>query len=92
MATIITMPPRICPVCLQGLGDAVASTSAREPKPQDLTVCMYCCHPLRFGENFSLQPVLLESLPPINQAQVLTAQEMIRNLWREIGGHPGHRN
>jgi hypothetical protein len=57
------LPPSFCPFCFHVL-DAVSSVGAEVvPEPDDFTICIGCCHVLRFDANMQLCESALTDIP-----------------------------
>ena len=48
-------PPQRCPACGHALDAATNTTGTTAPTVGDVTVCVYCAEPLRFGSGLVLE-------------------------------------
>lgn len=86
----LRMAPVNCPVCQAELS---AATDVRggdaQPKPDDLTICLYCTAPLRFDAD--LRPVRL-SQADIGALDHVTRGKLVSGLHAAMAfrrAHPG---
>lgn len=81
MTSTRTNPAGRCPACFKTCDGATGLQGAIRPKPDDLSVCLYCCNLSVFKQDLTLRPATLEefeSLPKqtqdaINQARFAAA-------------------
>lgn len=67
------MPPATCPRCLRNLDAAGGVGHDARPRPDDLTVCIYCTTILAFTADFGLRPLTkreLEEMPTSEMADL----------------------
>lgn len=57
----VNVPRSQCPYCGIMLNSA-GSEDGSNPRPGDLTVCMYCCEVARFCDDLTLAKISLDSL------------------------------
>ena len=75
---------RLCPHCGQGL-DADSGLSGHIPSAGDLSVCVYCCGFMTFGESLELLPLGeadLEALEQAGHGDVVATLREMRDLFR----------
>ena len=73
-----------CPYCnyfcdcatITGVSDPKAV-----PKPGDLSFCMMCCRPMKFGENMRLEKFDIDSLESRSQRNRLTEIRIMMELY-----------
>ena len=76
------MEPTKCP-CGKKTFDRASQTHGQDegPKPGDVTVCLYCCEPLQFGDNMEMQKVDMNTLPQEIQMNLV---EVMRGIMETI--------
>lgn len=72
-----------CPACGKTWGELSGVGRANQPKPGDVTLCIYCGEPFRFGPGLALERQDVDELPAGDQARIRHVQAAIRKA-REV--------
>lgn len=71
-----------CPHCGEQLGQT-ANMTGEQLGPGSLTICIFCCSPLRFVEGMQLEAVDIDDMPPVARAEFRKVVEAIRKARAE---------
>jgi len=79
-------PPMECPECLKMMEAATSVGGVDDPAPGDLSLCIYCGAPLKFGDKLELLRLTdddMKALGEDERRQVLLAQKVVLMLIAE---------
>lgn len=74
----VRMPEATCPSCKKKVDGASGVTGARVPKPDDLSVCIYCASVSQYDASMQLKTFDVNALTSEERAEVEQAQQLVR--------------
>ena len=74
----VRMPEATCPSCQKKVDGASGVTGARHPKPDDLSVCIFCAGVSQYDAEMQLKPFDMSVLTSDERREVEQAQQLVR--------------
>ncbi len=69
--------PLTCTGCGEQMDCSMNTAGDEEPTPGDVTVCILCREPMRYGPTLALEPLDLATVPPDVRQRIETVQRAI---------------